>query len=103
MFSKQRILGVSGSRINTQPSYSSSSLIATKSRSYSDGNPTNAATKIEAAMGSGTIGYSSASVGSFWASNYNYWFTGLIPADPFLIDTSTLALFYRRLRPACVN
>jgi hypothetical protein len=35
------------------------------------------------------------SVNSFWQSNYQYMMTGLLPADPHLIDTSTLQLFYR--------
>ncbi|HDW3906679.1 TPA: hypothetical protein RMT47_004915, partial [Escherichia coli] len=35
------------------------------------------------------------SVNGFWSSNYQYMMTGILPADPSLIDTSTLKLFYR--------
>lgn len=34
-------------------------------------------------------------VRGFWNSQYQYMMTGLIPADPQLIDTSSLSLFYR--------
>jgi hypothetical protein len=40
-------------------------------------------------------GAASMSVNSFWNSQYQYMMTGILPADPQLIDTSTLALFFR--------
>jgi hypothetical protein len=51
--------------------------------------------QVNAALGfSGGAG-ASMSVNGFFQSNYQYYMTGIIPADPHLIDTSTLALFYR--------
>jgi hypothetical protein len=65
-------------------------LVAHKSRSY-EGNPM----QVTASLGAGSAGYAGLNVNGFWASNYQYYMTGIIPADPHLIDTSTLALFYR--------
>jgi len=91
MFSKSRILGVNGKSINVQSHYPGQSLIASKARAYNAGE----SHQVTAGLGSGSIGPASASVQGFWASSYQYWTTGIIPADPHLIDTSTLALFYR--------
>jgi len=91
MFAKKRILGVSGSTINMAPD--SRNLIASaQPRNFKD------TTKITASLGgsfgSGT-GSANVAMNGFWQSQYQYYMTGLIPADPHLIDTSTLALFYR--------
>lgn len=87
MLSKSKILGVNGSRINVQAS-------ANVGASYNSG-----ATRVNANLGgfasTGIVGMSSLSVNSFAGSNYQYWMTGLLPADPHLVDTSTLAYFYR--------
>lgn len=90
MFSKQRILGVNGRAINVQPTTPGQELIATRARSYG-GSPQ----QVTASLGAGNAGYASMSTQGFWASSYQYYMTGIIPADPHLIDTSTLALFYR--------
>jgi hypothetical protein len=93
MLSKQRILGVAGSKVNVQSIYHAPAIAAHKGRSY-EGNPM----QVTAALGSGTgtSGYAGVNVNGFFASSYQYYMTGIIPADPHLIDTSTLALFYRK-------
>jgi len=87
-------MGVNGRSINVQGSPPSQNLIATKGRAYNDGTSKQ---MVTANLGSGPIGPASSSVQGFWASSYQYYTTGIIPADPHLIDTSTLALFYRDL------
>ena len=89
MFSKQKILGVNGKNFNMAPPGNGSSLVARAApRKKSEVNAN------ISAFGS-TGGGASMSVNGFWQSNYQYMMTGLIPGDPHLIDTSTLALFYR--------
>lgn len=90
MFSRQKILGVNGRSIRVQSHTPGQSLVAHKGRSYS-GNPM----EVNASLGVGSAGFASTSTQGFWASSYQYYMTGIIPADPHLIDTSTLALFYR--------
>jgi hypothetical protein len=86
MQSKKRILGVSGGRINFANDDEGSSVI-------SRAQPRQMVT-ANAGFAGGTAS-NSLSVNGFWQSNYQYYMTGIIPADPHLIDTSTLALFYR--------
>jgi len=90
MYARNRILGVSGGSINIAPSNPGSQLIA---RAPARQSPTQVTANMSM-MGSQSASNSS-SVNGFWQSNYQYYFTGIIPADPNLIDTSTLALFYR--------
>jgi hypothetical protein len=87
---KNRILGVSGGRIQLSSDISSNSVIARGPRRQ-DPNKVTAAM----ALGGMTGGGAGLAVNAFWQSNYQYYMTGIIPADPHLIDTSTLALFYR--------
>lgn len=98
MFADKRILGVTGGKINLMPTQSSSRAIASSQvRKYMDPNQGSPAQQVTAALGGAGIGSNASAlqVNSFWASNYQYYMTGLMPADPHLIDTSTLALFYR--------
>lgn len=90
MFSKSRILGVNGRTINVQGRSAGLGISAHKTRSY-EGSPQ----QVTASLGAGSAGYAGLSTQGFWASSYQYYMTGIIPADPHLIDTSTLALFYR--------
>lgn len=88
MFSRQRILGVNGTGISVQPHAQQQTHAAFRSRS-------NGKQQVTANVGGGSVGAASLSVSSFFGSAYQYMLTGIIPADPYLIDTSTLALFYR--------
>lgn len=93
MFSKTRILGVSGDQINMAPSPINSSIASFQSRASSS------STQITASLGFGASSVAASGVNvmvnNYWQSLYQYFLTGLAPADPHLIDTSTLALFYR--------
>lgn len=91
MFPRNRVTGIEGGKIRTEqraPAISSYS----SGRKYAE-----AKTEIRADLGgfvqSGSA--NSLSVNSYWASQYQYYFTGLIPAEPGYADTSQLALFYR--------
>jgi hypothetical protein len=88
MYAKSKLLGVTGGTINTGQSTGANSIF-----SHTRGSPQ----RVEAALGlvGASGGGASLSVNGFWQSNYQYYMTGIIPADPHLIDTSTLALFYR--------
>lgn len=93
MFPKQRITGVNGSTISLMPpNQASSSYMSTKRLSEMPN-------KVEASMnvGGGVGGGSGAStnVQGFWSSQYQYYMTGLLPANPEMTDSSPLALFYR--------
>jgi hypothetical protein len=90
MQTKNRILGVVNGAINLAPGFDGDNVV---SRAPSRPNPNNMVTA--ALTGGGAGGGASMSVNGFWASNYQYMMTGIIPADPNLIDTSTLALMYR--------
>jgi hypothetical protein len=94
MFSKTRILGVSGDQINMAPSPVNNAIASFQSRASSS------STKITASslgFGASSVAASGVNVmvNNYWQSLYQYFLTGLAPADPHLIDTSTLALFYR--------
>jgi hypothetical protein len=92
MYSKTQILGVGSDGFRMAPRAQNSQQV---SAHLGRGGPS----RIEASLfnGVGASGGSGASmsVNSFWQSNYQYMMTGLLPADPHLIDTSTLQLFYR--------
>jgi hypothetical protein len=90
MFAKNKILGVSGGSINIAPSTYGNPLIA---RATPRQPPSQVTANMT--MGANSHGANSTSINGFWQSNYQYMFTGILPADPNLIDTSTLALFYR--------
>src|SRR5271168_2572084 len=91
MFARSRIVGVNGGNINfasqeTQP------IVARANRRID----LSSKTQVTAGMaGYGGGGGASMSVNTFMQSSYQYYMTGILPADPHLIDTSTLALFYR--------
>lgn len=89
MYTKNRILGVSGGAINLAPNAASSSLVA---RAAPRQMPTQVTANMSIFGGGGSNG---TAVNGYWQSNYQYYMTGIIPADPNLIDTSTLANFYR--------
>jgi hypothetical protein len=92
MYSKTQILGVGSDGFRMAPRAQNNQQVSAR---LGRGGPA----RIEASMfgGIGASGGSGASmsVNSFWQSNYQYMMTGLLPADPHLIDTSTLQLFYR--------
>lgn len=92
MYSKTQILGVGSDGFRMAPRTQGTQQVSAR---VGRGGPS----KIEASIfgGVGVAGQSGASVSvnSFWQSNYQYYMTGLLPADPHLIDTSTLQLFYR--------
>jgi hypothetical protein len=92
MFAKQKILGVNGKNFNMAPPSQGNGISARASRKASK-------SEVSANMsmfgGGSGAGGASMSVNGFWQSNYQYYMTGLIPADPHLVDTSTLALMYR--------
>lgn len=89
MYSKQRILGVTNGSINMMSAAQGNGIVQRAAP--------RAQTQLTAnmGMGGGGSGGASMSVNGFWQSNYQYYMTGIIPADPHLIDTSTLSLFYR--------
>jgi hypothetical protein len=91
MFPRNRVTGVQGGKIRTE-------MRAPEISSYSSGRKyAEAKTEVRAELGGfGQSGAgNSLSVNSYWASQYQYYFTGLIPAEPGYADTSQLALFYR--------
>lgn len=90
MFTKNRVLGVNGSTLSLTGRPDSAPVGAYHARPQKQ--------ELNASLGAGIGGggfKGSLAVNGFWQSNYQYYMTGLIPADPNLIDTSTLALFYR--------
>lgn len=98
MLTQSRILGVSGNTINLTPHTSSQlGLVKSSGRGYRTGYTDNkeVVNQVTASLSTTGAGGSNLSVNGFWQSNYQYYMTGLLPADPNLIDTATLALFYR--------
>jgi len=95
MFTNNRLLGVNGKTINMSHQVFGNNGASVAMRSYK-GRDDGSKVKLSAnVVGSSGGGGASMSVNGFWQSNYQYYMTGIIPADPHLIDTSTLALFYR--------
>lgn len=95
MFPKNKVMGVTGSRIRTDHGYTGQGQGPISSaRSYRESG-----TQITAALSgvgpSSTGGAASLSVNTYWNSQYQYMMTGILPADPQFTDTSSLALFYR--------
>jgi hypothetical protein len=91
MFARSQIVGVNGGAISYANGGDSAPLASTTTRGFAQKQ------KITASVGAGygSGGGSSMSINSFYQSSYQYYLTGILPADPHLIDTSTLALFYR--------
>ena len=93
MFPRNRITGVTNGRIKTDTGAPSAVSAYASKRSYSESS-----TQVTAALG-GNLGVSgggnSVSINSFWNSQYQYFFTGLIPAEPMYSQSAQLALFYR--------
>lgn len=60
-------------------------------------SPVAATTKLQANTFSGGVGGGSHSTTATtnWASQYQYYMTGMLPADPGMTDASSLKLFYR--------
>src|SRR5471030_177083 len=92
MFPRNRVTGVTGSRINTESRSVVQRNGVSAPRRYSE-----ASTEISASLGglASTGSANSMSVNSYWSSQYQYYMTGLIPSEPGYADTSQLALFYR--------
>lgn len=92
MYSKTQLLGVGSDGFRMAPRAQNNQQVSAR---MGRGGPS----RVEASLfnGIGASGGSGASmsVNSFWQSNYQYMMTGLLPADPHMIDTSTLQLFYR--------
>lgn len=88
MLTSKRVLGVNGRSVTLDHTPHSRTLA---SSGYNGSRPTSITASLSALGGSGA----GTSVNGFWQSAYQYYMTGIIPADPLLIDTSTLALFYR--------
>ncbi len=93
MFPRNKITGVTGSTIRTEARPQASSSYSSRGRQYAEHAPT----KVQAALGgfSGSGAANSMSVNSYWSSQLQYMFTGLIPAEPSYSDMSQLAFFYR--------
>lgn len=92
MFPKNKVKSVSGGRIKTESATPVSASYST-GRRYAE-----AKTEVTASIGGfggGNGAANSLSVNSYWNSQYQYYFTGLIPAEPGYADTSQLGLFYR--------
>lgn len=91
MFPRNRVTGVTGGKIRTELRAPAVSSYGAK-RNYME-----AKTEVRADIGGSmqSSGGNSLSVNSYWASQYQYMFTGLIPAEPGYADMSQLALFYR--------
>lgn len=93
MFAKHRVTGVRGNTLNTSHTAPNQAAVA-----YASRRTMKEQTEVNATVGffgGGSGAANSVSVNGFWQSNYQYMMTGIIPADPALIDTSNLSLFYR--------
>lgn len=90
MFPRNRITSVTGNNIRTE---TRAPVVAgyTANHTYAE------KTQVKASVGgfSQANGGSSMSINSFWNSQYQYYMTGLLPADPSYAESSQLALFYR--------
>ena len=93
MLTKNQIVGVNGGNISFAGP-ESRSITARGARRIDLGGKSQVTAGMAGMSGAG--GGASMNVNSFFQSSYQYYMTGILPADPHLIDTSTLALFYRR-------
>jgi hypothetical protein len=92
MYSKTQILGVGSDGFRMAPRAHNTQQVSAR---LGRGNSTRVEAGLFSGLGASGGSGASMSVNSFWQSNYQYMMTGLLPADPHLIDTSTLQLFYR--------
>ena len=92
MFPRAKITGVQNGRIKTGAVSATPAASYASKRSYSE-NQTQVSASIGGGLGGG--GANSVSMNSFWSSQYQYMFTGLIPAEPMYNQMAQLALFYR--------
>lgn len=95
MFAKHRITNVRGNSVVTGHMAPPEAAVAYASRRMMKEQQ---GSQVNASLGGfgGAGGASnSLSVNAFWQSNYQYMMTGIIPADPAMVDTSNLSLFYR--------
>jgi hypothetical protein len=92
MYSKTQILGVGSDGFRMAPRAQNTQQVSAR---LGRGNSTRVEAGLFSGLGASGGSGASMSVNSFWQSNYQYMMTGLLPADPHLIDTSTLQLFYR--------
>lgn len=92
MFTRSKITGVVGGKIRTEHRPIANSAFSTRGRQYEENQK-----QLTASLGgfSGSGGGNSMSINSYWSSQLQYMFTGLIPAEPSYSDMSQLALFYR--------
>ena len=93
MFARHQIMGVANGRVVTKPHSGSSNTLLT---SMPKKNHTVTADMMNT-LGplSSASPATSTSINFFAASNYQYYMTGLIPAQPTDIDSSLMSLFYR--------
>lgn len=92
MFPRAKITGVQNGRIKTGAVGATPAASYASKRSYSESQ-----TAVTASLGGslGGGGGNSVSMNTFWNSQYQYMFTGLIPAEPMYNQMAQLALFYR--------
>lgn len=100
MLTSNRVLGVRNGQLWMDPSIpqtkASAVYGARRDHTLSEMSKMQEVTAaLTTANGVGAINGANMHVKGFWQSNYQYYMTGLIPADPSLIDTSNLSLFYR--------
>ncbi|QRE00350.1 hypothetical protein [Burkholderia phage BCSR5] len=100
MFPVNRVTGVSNGEVRIAHHSAGNRIAASAARSnniLSGIAGMDQATQVLANLSgpAGFAGGASTSVNSFWNSQYQYMMTGILPADPSLIDTSSLALFFR--------
>jgi hypothetical protein len=94
MFPKQRITGVRDGRIKTDIGAGPGVSAYASKRQYSENQVT---ASLGSGLGGGGAGGNSLSINSFWNSQYQYFFTGLIPAEPMYSQAAQLALLPRHL------
>lgn len=99
MFIRNKIAGVSGNRIVAAQGAPAMGNTPSNGVAHVTKRRMSSPTEVNANltfMGGGTSMPSAMmSVNGFWNSQYQYYMTGLLPADPSLPDSSSLALFYR--------
>lgn len=91
MLTRTKITGVHGTSLTTQTSRYDGPTY----KGGSDSLSTAVKASISFGAGSGGGRGPSVQVGGYFASQYQYMMTGLIPAEPSYTDSSNLALFYR--------
>jgi hypothetical protein len=91
VFPRAKITGVQNGRIKTDIAGASPVSAYASKRQYSEQS------QVTASLGSNisTGSANSLSMNTFWNSQYQYFFTGLIPAEPMYNQMAQLALFYR--------